>query len=76
MITLERFFRNVWEACEDIDAQIPLPIVERCCKELYYCDGIDLQDITEVTYAGYKAIAEQLKNDYEVESALRFLDSI
>lgn len=74
MITSEMFFKNICEACEDIDAQIPIAVIDRCCHELYFNSSVE--DIDNLTYAGYRAIAERIQRSHDVEMAMHFIESI
>lgn len=73
-MTSEIFFKNVCEACEDIDAQVPIAVIDRCCCEIFHI--LNEEDINILTYAGYKAIAEQIQSSYDAEMATHFIESI
>ena len=73
-MTNEIFFKNICEACEDIDAQVPIAVIDRCCHELYF--NSSAEDVNNLTYAGYRAIAERIQLSYDIEMARHFIESV
>lgn len=73
-MTLKQFTTNIVQACEDFKANIPVPIIKEVCKILGTSEILTGAD--SYTYSDWKVLAENIDEEYRVQSTLQFIDMI
>ena len=73
-MTLEQFTTNIVQACEDLKTDMPNSIVKEVCKILGTPEI--LTEANSYTYIDWKILAENIIEEYQVKSALRFMGMI
>lgn len=73
-MTLEQFTTNIVQACEDLKANIPDPIIKEVCKILGTSEILTEAD--SYTYSDWKVLAENIDEEYRIQSTLQFIGMI
>lgn len=73
-MTLEQFTTNIVQACEDLKANIPDLIIKDVCKILGTSEILTEAD--SYTYSDWKILAENIDEEYRIQSTLQFIGMI